>query len=70
MLLIEQMPWEDWTLIGQLAVESREEPNNLELLDHLSGEIRSKMGQCVAWFRPDLVFVRYPAFDVSNSSNY
>ncbi|KAG6557688.1 hypothetical protein Mapa_000453 [Marchantia paleacea] len=55
-----QEPWRDWTLAAQVAVESREELDQRVLFSKLDSNIQETLLKCVAWVRPDLIYVRKP----------
>lgn len=57
-------PWEDWTLVAQVAVESGDELDKLALGNQLDTRMWQSLTKCVAWYRPDLIYVKRPAFQV------
>ncbi|KAL2622167.1 hypothetical protein R1flu_002372 [Riccia fluitans] len=58
--LPRETPWKDWTLAAQLAIESGEELDQRVLFSRLTPNIQDIMVKCVAWVRPDLIYVRKP----------
>lgn len=57
-------PWEDWTLVAQVAVESGEELDKVRLGSKLDRKMWEVLSRCVAWYRPDLIYVKRPAYEV------
>ncbi|KAL3689548.1 hypothetical protein R1sor_015857 [Riccia sorocarpa] len=62
--LPRENPWKDWTLAAQVAVESGEELDQRVLFSRLTPIVQDIMMKCVAWVRPDLVYVRKPKFQL------
>lgn len=59
-----QSPWEEWTLVAQIAVESGDELDKWGLGDKLNRIMWEHITRCVAWFRPDLIYVKRPAYQL------
>ncbi|CAN5971362.1 unnamed protein product [Sphagnum jensenii] len=59
-----QMPWEEWTLVAQIAIESANELDKWRLGFQLDRSMRDNLTRCVAWYRPDLIYVRRPSYQV------
>lgn len=59
-----QAPWKEWTLVGQVAVESRAELDKWRLGFLLDRSLRENLTRCVAWYRPDLIYIKKPAYQV------
>jgi hypothetical protein len=57
-------PWEEWTLVAQVAVESGDELDKWTLGDKLDRMMWEHLSRCVAWFRPDLIYVKRPAYQI------
>lgn len=57
-------PWEDWTLVSQVAVESATELDKWSLGMKLGRRVWVLLTRCVGWFRPDLVYVKRPGYQV------
>ncbi|XP_024398798.1 uncharacterized protein [Physcomitrium patens] len=57
-------PWEEWTLVAQVAIESGEVLDKWTLGFGLHPKLRKNLTECVAWYRPDLIYVKRPAYQV------
>jgi len=57
-------PWEEWTLVAQVAVESGAELDKWSLGSKLDRKMWEVLTRCVAWYRPDLIYVKRPAYQV------
>lgn len=59
-----QSPWEEWALVAQVAVESEAELEKESLGSKLDRRMWELLTRCVAWYRPDLIYVKRPAYQV------
>ncbi|KAG0577969.1 hypothetical protein KC19_5G195400 [Ceratodon purpureus] len=59
-----QSPWEEWTLVAQVAIESGDELDKWTLGEKLDRIMFEHITRCVAWFRPDLIYVKKPAYQI------
>lgn len=57
-------PWKEWTLVSQVTVASGEELDKLTLMSRLHQRIKNSITKCAGWFRPDLVYVKKPRYQV------
>eukprot|EP00252_Welwitschia_mirabilis_P020114 TRINITY_DN4853_c0_g1_i1.p1 TRINITY_DN4853_c0_g1~~TRINITY_DN4853_c0_g1_i1.p1 ORF type:complete len:523 (-),score=77.36 TRINITY_DN4853_c0_g1_i1:789-2357(-) len=57
-------PWDEWTLVCQLAVEDRPSLDKYHLGRLIGKKARDFLGRCTSWFRPDLTFVKKPYFQL------
>ncbi|CAM6119508.1 unnamed protein product [Calypogeia fissa] len=54
-------PWEDWSLIAQLAVESGSDlGRGGNIFKKIGSKVQDLIIQCLAWARPDLTYVKRP----------
>lgn len=56
--------WEEWTLVAQVVVECDTEPDKWTLAFRLDKAMRNVITQCVAWYRPDLTYVKKPKYQM------
>lgn len=57
-----RVPWDEWTLVSQVAVESGEDLDKYRLGAMVGKRARNWITQCTAWFRPDLIYVKKPFY--------
>ncbi|KAG9438918.1 hypothetical protein H6P81_019083 [Aristolochia fimbriata] len=58
-----ELPWEQWTLVSEVVVESGEQRlDKWSLMGRLGNKTRALITQCAAWMRPDIVYVKRPIF--------
>jgi hypothetical protein len=57
-------PWEQWTLVAEVAVEAsrKERIDKWKLMLRLGNRTRTLITQCAAWFRPDIIYVKRPIY--------
>ncbi|GLJ55657.1 hypothetical protein SUGI_1195340 [Cryptomeria japonica] len=58
------MPWNEWTLVAQIAVERRPDLDKYKLGRMLGKRSKNLITRCTAWFRPDLIYVKKPIYQV------
>ncbi|KAJ7521169.1 hypothetical protein O6H91_19G041000 [Diphasiastrum complanatum] len=59
-----QVPWREWTLVSQVAVEYGGELDKWRLGFRLDKPCRDAITRCTAWFRPDLIYVKKPRYQL------
>ncbi|XP_078442031.1 uncharacterized protein LOC144711823 [Wolffia australiana] len=57
-------PWQQWTLVAEIAVEDAENRpiDKWTLMGRLGNNTRALISQCAAWRRPDIIYVRRPIY--------
>eukprot|EP01018_Ginkgo_biloba_P011663 Gb_35628 [translate_table: standard] len=58
-----ELPWNEWTLVCQIAIESGEKLDKYRVGSRVTKKVRNVVTQCTAWFRPDLIYVKKPTFE-------
>ncbi|XVE53128.1 hypothetical protein DITRI_Ditri02bG0179500 [Diplodiscus trichospermus] len=61
---LNDLPWEQWTLVSEVVVEARksERLDKWSLMGRLGNKARSLITQCAAWMRPDIIYVKKPVY--------
>lgn len=60
---VNESPWEQWTLVSEVVVESRNQRlDKWDLMGRLGNKTRQLITQCAAWFRPDIIYVKRPVY--------
>ncbi|XP_022717284.1 uncharacterized protein LOC111275918 [Durio zibethinus] len=61
---LNELPWEQWTLVSEVVVEARknERLDKWSLMGRLGNKARSLITQCAAWMRPDIIYVKKPVY--------
>ncbi|XP_058748138.1 uncharacterized protein LOC131620954 [Vicia villosa] len=60
---VSELPWQQWTLVSEVVVEAgKQRLDKWTLMGRLGNKARSLIGQCAAWMRPDIVYVKRPVF--------
>ncbi|CAH9090957.1 unnamed protein product [Cuscuta epithymum] len=61
---VSDLPWEQWTLVSEVAVEScgNERIDKWSLMGRLGNGSRRSITRCAAWMRPDIVYVKRPVY--------
>ncbi|KAL2316659.1 hypothetical protein Fmac_030535 [Flemingia macrophylla] len=60
---ISEHPWQQWTLVSEVVLEAgKQRLDKWNLMGRLGSKARSSIGQCAAWMRPDIVYVKKPVF--------
>lgn len=62
--LPQQAPVKEWTLVSQVALQSGEELDRWRLGHFLNRRSRENLSRCVSWYRPDLIYVKRPGYQV------
>ncbi|KAF0891816.1 hypothetical protein E2562_010997 [Oryza meyeriana var. granulata] len=60
----DELPWEQWTLSAEVAVQSSEEQrlDKWSLMGRLGNPTRELITRCAAWTRPDIIYVKRPLY--------
>ncbi|KAK7385714.1 hypothetical protein VNO78_31528 [Psophocarpus tetragonolobus] len=60
---LSDLPWQQWTLVSEVVLEAgKQSLDKWNLMGRLGNKARSSIGQCAAWMRPDIVYVKKPVF--------
>ncbi|OVA02991.1 hypothetical protein BVC80_8925g18 [Macleaya cordata] len=60
---VTELPWQQWTLVSEVVVESGEKRlDKWNLMGRLGNRTRSLITQCAAWMRPDIIYVKRPVY--------
>ena len=60
---VSELPWQQWTLVSEVVLEAgKQRLDKWTLMGRLGNKARSLVGQCAAWMRPDIVYVKRPVF--------
>ncbi|KAB2032411.1 hypothetical protein ES319_D05G371200v1 [Gossypium barbadense] len=61
---INELPWEQWTLVSEVFLEAKktERLDKWSLMGRLGNKARSLITQCAAWMRPDIIYVKKPVY--------
>ncbi|KAL9403719.1 hypothetical protein Peur_000691 [Populus x canadensis] len=60
---LNEMPWEQWTLVSEVVVEAgKQRLDKWNLMGRLGNQARKLITRCAAWFRPDIIYVKRPVF--------
>ncbi|ESW13846.1 hypothetical protein PHAVU_008G231100 [Phaseolus vulgaris] len=60
---LSELPWQQWTLVCEVVLEAgKQRLDKWNLMGRLGNKARSAIGQCAAWMRPDIVYVKKPVF--------
>ncbi|KAH1093360.1 hypothetical protein GYH30_039219 [Glycine max] len=60
---ISELPWQQWTLVSEVVLEAgKQRLDKWNLMGRLGNKARSSIGQCAAWMRPDIIYVKKPVF--------
>eukprot|EP00268_Persea_americana_P026644 TRINITY_DN26091_c1_g1_i1.p1 TRINITY_DN26091_c1_g1~~TRINITY_DN26091_c1_g1_i1.p1 ORF type:complete len:607 (-),score=136.57 TRINITY_DN26091_c1_g1_i1:539-2359(-) len=60
---ISESPWEQWTLICEVVLESgNERLDKWNLMARLGNKVRALITQCAAWMRPDIIYRKRPIY--------
>ncbi|XP_020589450.1 uncharacterized protein LOC110030850 isoform X2 [Phalaenopsis equestris] len=59
-----ELPWQQWTLVSEVAVEAGEKDwiDKWSLMGRLGNRSRAYVTQCAAWMRPDIIYVKKPLY--------
>ncbi|GAB2284386.1 hypothetical protein Dimus_018840 [Dionaea muscipula] len=57
------LPWQQWTLVCEVVVESgNQRLDKWNLMARLGNKARALITQCAAWMRPDIIYVKRPVY--------
>lgn len=60
---VTELPWQQWTLVCEVVIESGEKRlDKWNLMGRLGNKTRSLITQCAAWMRPDIIYVKRPVY--------
>ncbi|KAG9152000.1 hypothetical protein Leryth_002261 [Lithospermum erythrorhizon] len=60
---VSELPWEQWTLVCEVAVEAGDQRlDKWTLMGRLGNKSRASITQCAAWMRPDIIYVKRPVY--------
>lgn len=60
---VSDLPWQQWTLVSEVAVEAgNQRLDKWNLMGRLGNKTRALITQCAAWRRPDLIYVKRPVY--------
>ncbi|KAL6543784.1 hypothetical protein OROGR_010281 [Orobanche gracilis] len=60
---ISDLPWQQWTLVCEVALEAGDERlDKWTLMGRLGNKARALITQCAAWVRPDIIYVKRPVY--------
>ncbi|XP_015931437.1 uncharacterized protein LOC107457776 [Arachis duranensis] len=60
---LSELPWQQWTLVCEVVLEAgKQRLDKWNLMGRLGSKARSLIGQCAAWMRPDIIYVKKPVF--------
>lgn len=60
---VSDLPWQQWTLVCEVAVEAGDQRlDKWTLMGRLGNKARSMITQCAAWMRPDIIYVKRPVY--------
>ncbi|XP_071736682.1 uncharacterized protein [Rutidosis leptorrhynchoides] len=61
---VSELPWEQWTLVSEVVVESdkKQRLDKWSLMGRLGNKTRSLITKCAAWMRPDIIYVKRPVY--------
>ncbi|WOK99705.1 hypothetical protein Cni_G08417 [Canna indica] len=58
-----ELPWQQWTLAAEVAMEAGSQRlDKWSLMGRLGNRVRSMITQCAAWMRPDIIYVKRPVY--------
>lgn len=60
---VSDLPWQQWTLVCEVALEAGDQRlDKWTLMGRLGNTSRAKITQCAAWMRPDIIYVKRPVY--------
>nr|GEU78695.1 hypothetical protein CTI12_AA067210 [Tanacetum cinerariifolium] len=60
---VSELPWEQWTLVSEVVVESgKQRLDKWNLMGRLGNRTRALITKCAAWMRPDIIYVKRPVY--------
>ncbi|KAG6403833.1 hypothetical protein SASPL_136066 [Salvia splendens] len=60
---VSDLPWQQWTLVCEVALEARDQRlDKWTLMGRLGNKARAMITQCAAWMRPDIIYVKRPVY--------
>ncbi|XP_020258393.1 LOW QUALITY PROTEIN: uncharacterized protein LOC109834788 [Asparagus officinalis] len=61
---VSELPWQQWTLVSEVAVEAGKDQrlDKWSLMGRFGNKTRAMITQCAAWQRPDIIYVKKPVY--------
>lgn len=60
---VTDKPWEQWTLVCEVAIEAgKQRLDKWNLMGRLGQKTRGLITKCAAWMRPDIIYVKRPVY--------
>ncbi|KAL2496482.1 hypothetical protein Fot_40239 [Forsythia ovata] len=60
---VSDLPWQQWTLVCEVALEAGDQRlDKWTLMGRLGNKARAMITQCAAWMRPDIIYVKRPVY--------
>ncbi|KAI4299528.1 hypothetical protein L6164_032980 [Bauhinia variegata] len=60
---LSDLPWQQWTLVGEVVLEAgKQRLDKWSLMGRLGNKARRLITQCAAWMRPDIIYVKRPVY--------
>ncbi|GER43058.1 hypothetical protein STAS_19878 [Striga asiatica] len=60
---ISDLPWQQWTLVSEVALEAGDQRlDKWTLMGRLGNKARALITKCAAWMRPDIIYVKRPVY--------
>ncbi|KAK1389251.1 hypothetical protein POM88_017429 [Heracleum sosnowskyi] len=60
---VNELPWQQWTLVCEVVVEAgKQRLDKWNLMGRLGNKTRSLITKCAAWMRPDIIYVKKPVY--------
>ncbi|KAH6825006.1 hypothetical protein C2S53_000658 [Perilla frutescens var. hirtella] len=60
---VSDLPWQQWTLVCEVAVEVGDQRlDKWALIGRLGNKAQSMITQCAAWMRPDIIYLKRPIY--------
>ncbi|KAG6385583.1 hypothetical protein SASPL_154419 [Salvia splendens] len=60
---VSDLPWHQWTLVCEVALEVGDQRlDKWTLMGRLGNKARAMITQCAAWMRPDIIYVKRPVY--------
>lgn len=60
---LNELPWQQWTLVCEVVVEAgKQRLDKWNLMGRLGNKTRTLITKCAAWMRPDIIYVKKPVY--------
>ncbi|KAL3849294.1 hypothetical protein ACJIZ3_011176 [Penstemon smallii] len=61
--VVTDLPWQQWTLVCEVALEAGDQRlDKWTLMGRLGNKARAMITKCAAWMRPDIIYVKRPVY--------